>query len=113
MSSSAPGEGATKSDLDPDRDGRPQSYQDWRDRTHLPRLIYRYAKEGSKPHERDLRQAFIIGRYAHALESWFKRSRRHRNFFYVLTVGIASLGVISSGLVAATSGHRSTAINIC
>jgi hypothetical protein len=84
------------------------------ERLQLVELILKHAESlGDEDGGLALRQAFIEYRYACELGEWRKRRNNFRFAFYAASIGTATLGVLSSGLVAATtSSARSTSITI-
>lgn len=84
------------------------------ERLKLVALILEHAERlGDDDGGWGLRKAFIECRYASELEDWRKRRNKFRFAFYTASIGTATLGVVSSGLVAATKNDaRSTSIDI-
>ena len=62
--------------------------------------------------QKAIRRAFVSERYAGELKAWSRRRDLYRNIFAAITLGTAALGVVSSGLVAATVHGRSDATDV-
>jgi hypothetical protein len=81
------------------------------ERRLLVELIWKNAEAlGGDERQLELRQAFIKCRYAGELSAWPKRRNHFRVVLLVTGIGVAALGVVSSGLAAAAGSRRSTTI---
>lgn len=83
------------------------------ERRTLVELIWKNVSQlPGDENQKAIRQAFIAERYTGELKAWTRRRDLYRNIFAAVTLGTAALGVISSGLAAATVHSRSLATTV-
>lgn len=62
--------------------------------------------------QKAIRKAFVHDRYAREMKDWRRRRDLYRAIYVAVAFGTGALGVVSTGLVAATSNGRSETTNV-